>query len=137
MGPRPHNTNMVAGVHYAVGCWTWIGSIRNGYGTVTVQGHQMHAHRWAYLLAKGPIPKGLYVCHSCDNRLCVNPDHLWLGTAKENMRDASKKGRIWSRKWLTPAEVRYVLDSRLSCRVLAPIYGVSHGTIWRIRRKRR
>ncbi len=76
-------------------CLTWTGSIRKGgaYGQVWWHGRMHGAHRIAWTLAKGPIPAALWVLHSCDNPPCVNPDHLWLGTASDNALDRSKKGR--------------------------------------------
>lgn len=73
------------------GCIEWSGCLdRSGYGRVGVK--QIPAHRVAYRLAKGE-PGDMLVCHSCDNPKCVNPDHLWLGTHKDNMSDMTKKGR--------------------------------------------
>jgi hypothetical protein len=78
-------------------CWNWQGSYgkKNGYGLLSLRhGVMISAHRFAYMLARGePIPDGLCVCHRCDNRLCCNPAHLWLGTYLDNNRDKSKKGR--------------------------------------------
>jgi len=75
-------------------CWLWVGNIhKRGYGQFKLKGKKVGAHRVSYELFKGPIPKGLCVCHTCDVRHCVNPDHLWLGTQKENIRDMYSKGR--------------------------------------------
>lgn len=78
------------------GCWLWLRSIQpTGYGQFTREtGAFVYAHRMAYELTHGLIPKGRYVCHTCDVRSCVNPDHLFLGTAEDNMQDASRKGRL-------------------------------------------
>lgn len=75
-------------------CWLWFGPKNaKGYGLLSVKGQHWSAHRLSYHVHKGPIPKGMLVCHSCDVRNCVNPDHLWLGTNDDNQLDAWKKGR--------------------------------------------
>lgn len=73
------------------GCWEWTGA-RNtrGYGTYSAR----LAHRVAYAEARGAIPDGMYVCHHCDNPPCVRPDHLFLGTPTDNVRDMIAKGRV-------------------------------------------
>lgn len=76
-------------------CWLWLrGSLPSGYGVVTLNSYdKVYAHRRAYELAHGPIPEGMFICHSCDVPKCVNPAHLWVGTAKDNAQDMVRKGR--------------------------------------------
>ncbi len=76
------------------GCWPWVAyKNRKGYGQLRAGGRGILAHRMAYVLTNGPIPDGLFVCHTCDNPICCNPAHLFLGTNTDNMQDAAKKGR--------------------------------------------
>jgi hypothetical protein len=75
------------------GCWNWSGVIsRYGYGIIGSRRRTMRAHRISWLLFNGPIPDGLFICHKCDNKRCVNPDHLFLGTCKDNVVDHWNKG---------------------------------------------
>jgi hypothetical protein len=123
------------------GCWIWTGSATKGYGKVKVDGQHIGAHRWSWLLHKGPIPDGLQVCHSCDVPLCVNPAHLFLGTAKDNNDDKIRKGRapkmaIHRNPKLTEAQVREIRRQRGKEGVvpLGNRMGVTNGVISRIQR---
>lgn len=81
------------------GCHEWISSLNNtGYGRFELNGKTHSAHRIAWELANGPIPEGMCVLHHCDNRRCVNPKHLFLGSLSDNALDAVAKGRIVSPK---------------------------------------
>jgi len=78
------------------GCWLWIGTRSRGYGHFTLNETRSpeRAHRTAWRLVHGNIPHGIFVLHRCDNPACVRPDHLYLGTQADNIRDAFRKGRI-------------------------------------------
>jgi len=80
-------------------CWIWQGwKTHNGYGEKNFRGKTMRVHRIVYTIVNGPVSSDLDVCHSCDNRLCCNPAHLWVGTRKQNMEDCLAKARHDSQK---------------------------------------
>lgn len=111
-------------------CIIWTGATNGRYGVRTVKQKRHYSHHFAYAQAFGPIPEGMDVCHSCDNPLCVNPNHLFTGTKKDNMRDCSLKGRYNHKgehngnSKLTELEVRHV-------RNLRHIYGMTYAQISR------
>jgi hypothetical protein len=131
-------------------CWPWRGYIgRAGYGNLAVgdakkgTARKFYAHRLIYTLYVGPIPKGMFVCHRCDNPICVNPNHLFLGTQQDNIRDMWAKGRHplldgekhYAHK-LTALQVRAIRKSPTSVmnKTLAERYGVDSSTISLARR---
>ncbi len=123
------------------GCRLWTGAIAQptGYGHLFWNGRTHGAHRLAWEAFRGPIPKGMFVCHTCDIRHCINPDHLFLGTAKENNRDASRKGRSASgekhgRTSLTEVQVWAIRADRRTARAVAKEYGVDPTTVRNIQR---
>ena len=82
----------------STGCIHWLGGGSGGYGSISINNKNQQAHRLSYELFVKKIPKGKCVLHKCDNRKCVNPDHLFLGTIKDNNIDRSKKGRNTDQK---------------------------------------
>lgn len=108
------------------GCWEWKGNRNNqGYGAFTrlIDGKRkiLSAHRESYRTYKGEIPDGLCVMHTCDNRICTNPDHLVLGTWADNNRDRSIKGRSGKRKFSASEKEAYSKMSRGSANVAAKL----------------
>jgi hypothetical protein len=81
------------------GCWEWIGATDNNYGQIWIDGKKEKAHRASYKLHYGEIPHNVLVCHKCDNKICVNPEHLFIGTQSDNMKDCSNKNRTAFKKY--------------------------------------
>jgi hypothetical protein len=134
-------------VHKTDTCWIWTGAKSCGYGYLTRRDREpqrgLRANRAAYELFIGSIPKGMDVCHRCDNPACVNPDHLFLGTAKDNMTDCVAKGRMprGSQRKSAKLTLEQVQEIRRLYKrgsfefggyALARRYGVGHSTVWDI-----
>lgn len=126
------------------GCYWWTSVIVQGYGHIRKNGKWVKAHRVSYELNKGKIPKGMNVCHTCDNPMCVNPDHLFLGTQKDNMHDKVKKGRAFTGDQkganngaakLTESDIRDIRKSQGSCKELAIKFFTSPMNISLIKRR--
>jgi hypothetical protein len=125
-------------------CWLWTGCRNSdGYGNIGNGGKSLGAHRVSYEIHLGPIPEGMSVCHSCDNRFCVNPKHLFLATHHENMLDCARKKRTWDRRGERNPNVTLTIDAVKEIRSLydsgemtrpqlAKQYGVQWSAINRI-----
>lgn len=122
------------------GCWIWLAAVtERGYGQMSVGGRQQGAHRASYEFYKGPVPAGAVVRHSCDNPFCINPDHLLIGSALDNVHDALDRGRFVSGNThpiakLTVEAVKEIRSSTLSDAKLAKKFGVSAAAIGYARR---
>lgn len=136
-------------------CWIWTSTTNKaGYGIFYLgRKHRIRAHRWAYQNKYGPIPLGKFVCHTCDNRLCVNVKHLFLGTVLENTRDMVRKGRHasvkstdyltrGSRQWASKLKeedipvIRRLISERVPQTHIAKQYGVSVNAILMIKQNK-
>jgi hypothetical protein len=127
------------------GCWLWTAAAGSGdrYGRFMLPPNRL-AHRVSWQIYKGKIPNGMCVLHSCDTALCVNPDHLFLGTQAENLEDCRRKKRAKPRRGehhpharLTDEAVREIRASPLGARRLARKFGVYPSTIWYVKTQRR
>jgi len=126
------------------GCWIWqaFKEPKFGYGRFKLNGKNEAAHRASWVIHNGPIPSGLLVCHKCDIPSCVNPDHLFLGTHKDNSRDRDIKGRGGPKFGFLESNIGFkVTDDMIekinkdqrSKTVIAREYGVSRSTVLRIK----
>lgn len=126
----------------ATGCLEWQGlKNRGGYGKTTIRGKDWNVHRYVWTLVNGPIPDGLLVCHKCDNPQCAEPEHLFLGTTKDNSEDMVRKGRSLkgernNKSKLTPDDVRAIRASNERQVDLAARYGVAQNMISKIKLRR-
>ena len=129
-------------------CWEWPGRRQQaGYGQLRAWGKSgsvVSVHRLAWEAANGPIPKGLWVLHTCDNPPCCNPAHLYVGTAKDNSRDCTARGRRAKQhrphtrvRKLTDDQVRAIRADWRPLYVVAGQHGVSEATVSGIRLRRR
>lgn len=125
------------------GCWNWIGQLnRSGYGTISDKNKKCTASRVAYELFVGAVPAHLDVCHRCDNPRCVRPDHLFLGTHRDNMQDMLRKGRghgLTTRRKLDETGVREIRRRHAAGERAVDIathFRVSRQTVYRIARGR-
>ena len=117
-------------------CWPWKGHIdRLGYGVFYLGDKSINAHRISFEIAYEKPAPGQHVLHRCDNRACVNPGHLRVGTHHDNMIDMAKKGR--ANKRLTIADVLAIRSMDATHGYIATLFGVSQSTITRIRLRQR
>lgn len=127
-------------------CWEWTHDQNsNGYGRFSLKDRSLSAHRVAFEIFGAKIPDGKVVCHTCDNRLCVNPAHLWLGTQSENLADAVRKGRMFrpdtraerngntKLTWDDVHKIRKQVSSGIRQNDIARAFGVSPSTIANIK----
>lgn len=130
------------------GCWLWTGVLHSvtGYGTIGVRklGKLRHygAHRASWMVRHGEIPAGMVICHKCDVRACVNPDHLFLGTQKDNLRDMYAKGRLYNRgssngsAKLSDEQVLAIRRDTRTCDEVSAEYGIGRSTVSRVRQRK-
>jgi hypothetical protein len=129
------------------GCWLWEGALYwNGYAALNIRGRVVRAHRACLKLRLPDLARGIDACHSCDVRSCVNPDHIFAGTRRDNMQDCKRKGRFHflvnlpgeacRNSKLTNEEVLAIRADPRSSRAIAATYSVSKGTVLQIRARK-
>lgn len=126
----------VAPYNYLDPCWIWPGPFTSGYGEVTIEGIRVLAHRLIWELHNNTfVPDNLMVCHMCDNKACINPTHLFIGTSKDNQIDACRKNRRSTAElsFEKANEIRDIYKKGgISERELAKMYNVHRSSINRI-----
>ena len=146
--PESHRIFRDIRVDELTGCHEWTGyQLDTGYGQVRRQGYLWRVHRLAWFLTHGPIPKGANVLHSCDNRICCNPEHLFLGTTQDNADDMVAKGRQglgernpgakvtaedvrWIRSWARAGHTRAAIASAFGLGTTS-VTNIVNGLKWR------
>lgn len=129
------------------GCWIFMGTwAKNGYGTAGVGNSNRSpalAHRFFYEQMRGPIPLGMFVCHKCDTPQCVNPDHLFIGTPRDNTQDGIRKGRIkypigycFKPYKLTDSQVIEIFKDNRTHSVISTEYGIHQSMVSLIKSKK-
>lgn len=139
-------------VNPGTGCWEWFAQQKSGYGFIRAGGRdsqQILAHRASWLLFRGELPTGSVVMHKCDNRICVNPDHLDIGTQRDNMQDMVRKGRSGNRgkhgahaygerqgsAKLTSEQAREIFLSKGLYHEIGARFGTTKHTVFRIKNR--
>lgn len=128
-------------------CWEWQAGARYGYGRLSFRNETIPVHRYSFELAYGPIPDGMYVCHRCGNKRCVNPAHLYAGTAADNNRDTVNQGRCNPRRGKHAATAKITEDDArairavyaqgsISMQTIANRYGLCAVSVWAIIRRK-
>lgn len=119
-------------------CWLWLGlRTKSNYGKFSIGKKYISAHRFSYSLFNGLLDEDKFVCHTCDNPPCVNPEHLFLGTPLENMMDMTEKGRQHSKLTVfNVIEIRKMWDNGLSQRKIIEKFNITSGTVSNITARR-
>jgi hypothetical protein len=128
------------------GCWIWMGKLNQyGYGRINIGGAYQGTHRVSWEVHRGKIPDGLHVLHHCDIRSCINPDHLFIGTDADNVRDCIKKGRArhvgmkgekHHKAKVTAKQVLMIRTSQKKPKFFIEKFGLSKSQVSAIRTKR-
>lgn len=117
-------------------CWIWTGQLdQTGYGVLKYHQKAYKAHRAMWALRNGPIPEGKYACHKCDTPACINPEHIFIGTQGDNMKDAKRKGRTRANRGRSDDEIRMakaMVRGGMPRSKVAKHFGIDTGSMTRI-----